>query len=339
MDLFSKNKSHEGTEELISYEIKEKKGSKLLFDFIPYCTVTHGDKTTNLIKARVYEKYQYGHTVIPDAAKYICFELSQNITLEDLATDNVFGTLDRIGKLEKLEEKRYNHIGIIEKMQDGKYELYAPTVQVLDFIQSKMNAEIGSGEKALVERIKDKKENFKQKIDARPQVEAKRKVRERRKEKPYLEEQFKYNIGDKVYQDYKGIDLNDGRIINLTRLSQIYKEQNNNLYSAYIEKSVEESEEQITLQSAKGFPILFNSRNEWQKMIEDGKLEQILQLLSDIPEEVLTTKDIQYIGGLDAIGRIHYDMDNCSDEMKEQIKRQKEDYKKELKARSKMQIR
>lgn len=58
MDLFSiaKNKSHEATKEVTNYEIKGKKYSKLLFDFENVCTFKHGNKLTNLIKARVLSR-------------------------------------------------------------------------------------------------------------------------------------------------------------------------------------------------------------------------------------------------------------------------------------------
>lgn len=336
MDLFNQfeNKSHEGTEELKSYEIRGKKGSKLLFNFIPYCTFKHGDKTTNLIKARILEQYEKGHTIVPDSAKYVCFEISTDINLSELANDNVFSVLEQVGELKNLEEKKYNHIGIIDKVSDGKYELFSPTIEVLEYVHNEMDKEINENNKLFTQRInRETRQQFVKRISdsANEHIKIQEEIREERKKNPILEEQFRYKIADVIYQDYKGISLTDGKILKINRLNRIYDEPGNVLYSAFIQKiETEEEQEAITLQAIpKGFPILFILKQELENMIQNGKQEKVLELLSDIPDDILNVNEIQYIGGLDSNGNINIDIEGYSNEIKEQIKKQKESYKKQ----------
>ena len=89
MDLYANNdKSQKSTKELTNYEIKQLGKSKLLFDFKKDCSFVHGDKITNLIKARLYENYEKDSTIAPDTAKYICFEIPTSMTLNELAKNH-----------------------------------------------------------------------------------------------------------------------------------------------------------------------------------------------------------------------------------------------------------
>lgn len=328
MGLFD-NKSHKGTEELISYEIKGKTSSKLIFGFVHYCTFKHGDITTNLIKSQVYENYEQGHTITPNTAKYVCFEIPQNTSLEELAQDEVFLTLDKIGKLDGLRENSYNHIGFINRMEDGKYEIFNPTIQVLSYIDKNMNATIGQGDNLLARRIK-----FVEDISnpVQKKFEEDEKQREDRKKEPLLEEQLRYKIGNDIYTDYKGININTGGIIKLNKLKCAYEEENH-LYSAYINEEQEEQEqedEMATLEDTpQGFPILFTTEKKMEEMLENSQHGNILKLLSDIKKETLNINELKYIGGIDSEGRIYKSTENCSEQLKEKIEAEKQEYRKQ----------
>ena len=137
MDLFAENdKSQKSTKDLTNYEIKQLRKSKLLFDFQKDCSFVHGDKVTNLIKARLYENYEKNSTSAPDTAKYICFEIPTYLTLGDLAKNNVFDVLDGIGKFQDLMKKNYNNLGFIDRIGDGRFQVYKPTSEVLSYTRS-----------------------------------------------------------------------------------------------------------------------------------------------------------------------------------------------------------
>lgn len=330
MNLFSENESPESTKELDVCKIKGIRKQKVLFNFIPYCTFKHGDKTTNLIKARILEDYEKGHMTAPDSAKYVCFEIPTDINLYDLAEDNVFSILEQVGELSNLEDKRYNHIGIIDKTSDGEYKLYNPTSEVLEFVQSNMDKEIEESSKMFSQRVNRK--NFVQRISkpAKEYINEKERQRQQRKENPFFEEQFRYKIGNKVYQDYKGTSLKDGKILKLSRVDMIYDEPGNILYSGFIQTSDREEDiSSVILQKIpSGFPILFVLQDKMENMIEKGNSENILQLLSSISEDILNINEMQYIGGLDIRGNIDIDIARYSKEIGKQIKIQKENFKK-----------
>lgn len=329
MGLFD-NKSHKGTEELLSYEIKGKTNSKLIFGFVHYCTFKHGDIITNLIKSQVYENYEQGHTITPNSAKYVCFEIPENTTLEELAQNEVFSTLDEIGKLDGLRENSYNHIGFINRMEDGQYEIFSPTTEVLSYIDKNMNTSIGEGDNLLAKRIK-----FVESISepALKKFEEDKKQREDRKKEPILEEQLRYKIGNNIYTDYKGININTGTIIKLSKLKCAYEQDEDNLYSAYIDEEVQEQEqedEMATLEDTpQGFPILFTTGQKMEEMLKNSKYEDILKLLSNIDKENLNVNELRYIGGIDREGRIYKTTENCSEHLKEKIEVEKQEYRKE----------
>lgn len=328
MGLFS-NKSHKGTEELTSYEIKGKTSAKLIFGFIHYCTFKHGDIITNLIKSQVYENYEQGHTITPNSAKYVCFEIPENTTLEELAQNEVFSTLDEIGKLDGLRENSYNHIGFINRMEDGQYEIFSPTTEVLSYIDKNMNTTIGEGDNLLAKRIK-----FVESISepALKKFEEDKKQREDRKKEPILEEQLRYKIGNNIYTDYKGININTGTIIKLSKLKCAYEQDEDNLYSAYISEGLEqqEKEEMATLEDTpQGFPILFTTMQKIEEMLKNSKCENILKLLSNIDKENLNVNELRYIGGIDSEGRIYKTTENCSEQLREKIEVEKQEYRKE----------
>ena len=102
---------------------------------VHYCTFKHGDIRTNLIKSQIYENYEQGHTVTPNTAKYVCFEIPEDISLQELAEKEVFEVLDRIGRLDKLKDNLYNHIGFINRLEDGRYEIFNPTGEVLSYMK------------------------------------------------------------------------------------------------------------------------------------------------------------------------------------------------------------
>lgn len=342
MDLFDDmdNKSQRSTKEVVSYEIKGKRGiNKLLFDFEQICTFKHGDKLTNLIKARILENYQRGNTISPDSAKYICFEIPTFVSLEELIKDNIFSTLEKIGEFENLIYGKYKHIGIIYRNNNENYELYSPTNEVLQYIQENLNKQIAKNEKLFSERLRGKE--FKTRISetANEYIKQKEVIKSARKNNIFLEEQYRYKIGEEIYTDYIGTDVTEGKILRINRLSKIDDGQKEKLYSAFIEKKDEEQEETIMIgEIPKGFPILFklpHSLEEYIQNNDEKEITKILQLITDLPKERLNINEMLYIGEIDAQGNIHRNIDNCSEELKQKIAEKKLKYKE---TRSKKQL-
>lgn len=327
MGLFS-NDPYESTEEIASYEIKEKEYSKLLFDFERECTFKHGNKLTNLIKARMLDDYREGSTIAPDTAKYICFEIPTYIKLQELAENKVFATLNEIGQLGEAKENSYTHIGIIDKIEENRYELFNPTAEVLSYVEQKMDTQIGKQDKLFAKRLQFVESISKHAIE---KINESQKNKEERKKLPTLEEQLRYKIGNNIYTDYKGVDLNSGEILKLNRLECSYSEENINLYSTYIQTLEEEKEiERATLEGVpNGFPILFTLEQKIEEMLKEGNSIKILEFLSNIPKEKLNINKLQYIGGIDTEGRIYRNSENCSNEIKQKIENKIIEYKKQ----------
>lgn len=335
MDLLDNinNIPRKSTKEALNYEVKGKKGiNKLLFDFEKSCTFRHGDKITNLIKARILENYKKGSSSSPDSAKYICFEIPEFMCLEELINSSIFDTLEKFGKLKNLLNSEYNHLGIIYINQDGKYELYNATNEVLQYVKENLNREITQSQELFSKRIRG--QEFKTRISkpVNEYIEEKQQIINERKKSVSLEEQYRYKIGNEVYTDYIGTDVTEGKILRINRLKQIDNTNDEKLYSAFIEKKGEEIEEEpITIgQIPKGFPILFTLTTTLEEYIKNGdekEITKILQLITDLPKERLNINDVIYIGGIDAQGNIHRNMEDCLEETKETIKVQQSKYK------------
>lgn len=335
MDLLDNinNIPHKSTKEALNYEVKGKKGrNKLLFDFEKSCTFRHGDKITNLIKARILDNYQKGSSSSPDSAKYICFEIPEFMCLEELINSSIFDTLEKFGMLKNLIDSEYNHLGIIYINQTGKYELYNPTNEVLQYIKENLNIQITQSQELLSQRIKG--QEFKTRISkpVNEYIEEKQQIINERKKSIFIEEQYRYKIGNEVYTDYIGTDVTEGKILRINRLKQIDNNNEEKLYSAFIEKKDEEiGEEPITIgQIPKGFPILFTLASTLEEYIKNGnekEIAKILQLITDLPKERLNINDMIYIGGIDNKGNIHRNMEHCLEQTKETIKEQQAKYK------------
>ena len=334
MELFT-NKFQEGTEEIENYEIKTKESSKLLFDFERECTFRHGNKLTNLIKARILNNYTKGTTILPDTAKFVCFEIPTFIGIKELADNNVFDTLNELGKFDSLEKNVYFHLGIIDR-EKNIYKIYNPTNEVLGYVHEQMDSYIQNNDSLMTRRIQG--EDFRKKISesAKISVREVEHLNEKRKD-VYLEEQYKYKLGDKIYADYNGIDIVEGKLLKINRVSIIEKNENEILYSAFIQKidhEYEEENESINLQDTpKGNPILFTLSNTLDNIIKNGKqkdLEKVLQLFSGFSKNISNVKRIHYIGGINEQGEILRNMENCSDIIIKKIEEQKMNFERKL---------
>lgn len=331
MDLLSDkdNKSQiKGTKDSLSYEIKGKKGAnRLLFDFENDCTFKHGDKLTNLIKARILDNYKKGSSTSPDSAKYICFEISTDTHLDELIQNSIFDILERLRKFDNLACGEYNYVGIILENEDGEYEFYNPTNEVLQYIQDNLNKEITKSESLFSERIR--KQEFKTRISepVKEYSNQKKEIINMRKKNIFLEEQYRYKIGDNIYTDYIGTDVTEGKILKINRLNEVKQVQGEILYSTFIDKREEETEEEnmIMDRPPKGFPILFTLANKLESYLENGdenEISKILQLITDLPKERLNVREMLYIGGIDQEGNIYRNIENCSEETKKEITEQ-----------------
>ncbi len=338
MDLLNNinNIPHKSTKENVSYEIKGKKGiNRLLFDFERGCTFRHGDKITNLIKARILDNYKKGTSSSPDSAKYICFEIPEFMCLEELIKSSIFDILERFGKFTNLLDSEYNDLGIIYINKNEEYELYSPTNEVLQYIRDNLNMEITRSQMLLSERIRS--QEFKTRISkpANQYISKKQEIENERKKNVFLEEQYRYKIGNEVYTDYIGTDVTEGKLLKINRLNKINDTSNENLYSAFIEKKEEDTQEQeetiMIGQTPKGFPILFTLTNTLEEYIKDNNEKQIikiLQLITDLPKDRINVNEIIYIGGIDEQGNIYRKIESCSEQIKQKINEQKNKYKK-----------
>lgn len=313
-----------------------KNSSKLLFDFKEHCTFRHGDKITNLIKARLLDEYEKGCSIAPDSAKYVCFEMPVDMNVAELAKDGVFRVLNQIEKFENLQNGIYNHIGIIDRAENGNYQLFNATPEVVNYAQNIMDTQIKESKEMFSERLKQ--QEFRKRISepANEYIRKNQEKREERKQNLYLEEQFRYKIGDKIYTDYKGIDPVEGKILKVNRLDKVDEISDDVLYSAFIEKKEsEEDKEFIILQDLpKGFPVLFTLKTNIEEIISNSneqELQTVLQLLSDLPKESINVNKMQYIGGIDKEGNIYRDIEKCLEEIKAKIKSEQEKYKEQLK--------
>ena len=326
MGLLAKNEFHESTKEITQYEINQKKTKKVFFDFKLDSTFKHGDKTTKLIKLRMLDNYDKDKCIAPDTAKYVCFEIPNDMALGELADKKIFDKLDQIGRFEYLMPNLYNNLGLIEKADNSQYQIYNPTSQVLSYTRDILDKEITRNEEMFSQRLK---EEFIQRI-AVPEIIEPEEQETSKADDVYLEEQFRYKIGNKTYINYKATDVVDGKIININKLSEVDKEDKERLYSAFIQKidNNKKTEIKTLYDTPYGLPVLFTSQTEIEEMVKKGYKERIygfVSLVSNLPKTKKT--DIRFIGGIDENGNIFKKQENCSNQIKQSIRREKESFK------------
>ena len=244
--------------------------------------------------------------------------------------------MEKFGKFTNLLDSQYNDLGIIYINENGEYELYSPTNEVLQYIKDNLNIEITRSQKLFSERIRGKE--FKTRISepVNQHIRKKQEIENERKKNVFLEEQYRYKIGNEIYTDYIGTDVTEGKLLRINRLNKITDTNDENLYSAFIEKKedTEEQEETIMIgQTPKGFPILFSLVNTLEEYIKDNdekQITKILQLITDLPKDRLNVNEILYIGGIDEQGNIYRKIEDCSEQMKQKINEEKNKYKKSI---------
>jgi len=258
------------------------------------------------------------------------------MNLQELVENNVFKTLNQIERFENLPSGIYSHIGIIDRIQEGKYQLFNATPEVINYAQNIMDTQIKESKEMFSRRLQE--QEFRKRISepANEYIKTNQAESEERRQNLYLEEQFRYKVGDRIYTDYKGIDTVEGKILKINRLDKVDEVLEDVLYSAFIEKKENEEETEFTTlqELPKGFPVLFTLKTNLEEIINNSneqELKTVLQLLSDLPKESINVNKMQYIGGIDKQGNIYTDMEKCSEEIKEKIKIEKEKYKEKLK--------
>lgn len=345
MGLFSKAKesSGEGTKDISIYEFKKHNNKKnvALFDIEQFGTVNHGDNKTKFIKARLIQ-YDKETTIMPDTADYICFEIPEDMQLSDLERFNILEALEKKQRMENLEHDRYNHIGRVVRIDDKTFGVKSATDEVELFIRNRMNPTILKNKEAFTQRIASATENTKKDFktalaeeykEYSAQMESKQ---EERKKQIKLEEQFRYKIGEKIYSDYIGVDTQKGKILRINKLDKIGKDQEETyLYSAFIEKVEDNSEEKTMLEGLpQGYPVIFTLKEKMENITNSNDLEQIktvLDLMSKVPREHLQKEEMTFIGGVDKEGAIYRDIENCSKDIESKVKEKKQEFKQSIK--------
>lgn len=344
MGLFSKAKENSGesTKDISIYEFKKKNDEEniALFDIEQFGTVNHGENKTKFIKARII-KYDKQVTIMPDTADYICFEIPEDMSINDLEKYKILEALEKKQKMKNLEHDRYNHIGRVVKIDEKTFGLKSATQEVELFIKTRMNPTIQKGKEAFAQRITQNsgstKKDFKKALAEEYQKYSEQvtKKQEERKNEIELEEQFRYKIGEKIYSDYIGIDTQSGKILKVNKLNKIGKDSEETyLYSAFVEKVQEDNQPKTMLEGVpEGFPVIFTLKEKIENIVENGDLVQIkkvLDLISKVPTEHLQKGAMTFIGGINEEGTIYRDAQSCSIDITKKINEEKQEFKKNI---------
>jgi hypothetical protein len=339
MGLFGilKKDSNKSTNEFENYKLKKSNSEEnvAIFDFEQSNTIKHQHEVTKLIQARLLE-YEDDKTVTPDLAYYICFEIPFNMSLNEIKEKKVFEGLDKIDRMSNLEIGVYNHIGQIEKRKDNTFVVKDATEMVKNYVNEKMNPKIQERNDAIANRIEQASNERKFRNDLAQDFKAysleNNKEKEIRKNIIKLEEQLRYKIGEKVYNDYEGTDTLEGKILKISKLDKIGKyEEKIYLYSAFVEKFDKIDDEKKELQNIPfGLPVIFTSVKEIEDVVKRQNPEElkiVLDLFSKMPQENLNKNKFNYIGGIEENGAINRNYENCSNDIKLAIENEREKLK------------
>lgn len=220
----------------------------------------------------------------------ICFRNPQNISVNLMRKDYLFGGLAIHGDLDDLQLGKYNYLGTIlynKQKKKNPYSIIEPTKEENEYVRKYMDTKLDIWEeKQQLENREDieseKEENKKEKFTQSIKVDLDKYFEEKKKnmENPFLRTSKLINENGIEEKIYEGVDLTTGDFLVLKNAQ--YKEIDERvIYTGYLSyMDTLEEKNTRTKQEMESYQVIFEMPYKLDEAIEKGNINAILQLLS-----------------------------------------------------------
>lgn len=251
------------------------------------------------------------------------FESAENIAFEIPSYEEINGEILQAIALEYEKQQMQNsskckYLGITNWTEKGwqinqksEYmERYINT-QIVPRMKIEQERKRQENERILQKANQDK--NLNERINAIQYIEQKQAIKKQRLQAPYLEKTDKYEINSKIYEDYNGVNIQNGEILKIRKLLKIGKDTQSNmyLYQGYIDSTFGLNDVEVLGNrpgeaKPSGVPICFELPERFSDIVISNNQQKILKLLGLLSNErnFQNPKTLTYIGGINKNGMV-----------------------------------
>lgn len=235
----------------------------------------------NMLKAKV--EYEDG-TVFN-----ICFRNPQNISVNTMRKDYLFGGLAIHGDLDNLKLGKYNYLGTIvydKQKKKDPYSIVGPTKEEIDYVKKYLDTKLDIWEERQQlensENIQSEEETKKEKFTQSIKVDLDKYFEKKKKnmENPFLRASKLINQKGIEEDIYEGVDLTTGDFL-VFKNKQCREIDQKYIYMGYLSylDTLEEKNTR-TKEEMESYEVIFETPYKLDEAIEKGNIKSILQLLS-----------------------------------------------------------
>lgn len=301
--------------------------------------LTHEDGyETNLVIAKIIRKRDEDAYFI-DSNDYVLFEVDRKQEISEELLEKVAECYDLVKRPDSKELCTYLGLMGINK-ENQTYNIMSKLPGTEQYIRKIIEPHL-EGQRRKREQSFQRQE-FLDRIDERETIdnykEKQKEINAERLKRPYLEETKIYrSSNNKSYEDFEGININNGEILRLhqaRKIGKIIKENGNSsyLYSGIL-NSVNSITDEITINKAgivEGFPICFELPDALDRIVEKNdevQIKQVLRLLS-YDKNFENAKELKYIGKLTSDDVVEHVKESDNEIIRKKVQEEKQEYRK-----------
>ena len=301
--------------------------------------LTHEDGyETNLVMAKIIRKRDEDAYFL-DSNDFILFEVDREQEISEELLEKVAECYDLVKRPDSRELCTYLGLMGINK-ENQTYNIMAKLPGKEQYIRRIIEPHLEEQRRKRAQSFQ--RQDFLDRIDERETIndyqEKQKEINAQRLKRPYLEETKIYRDRDnKRYEDFEGININNGEILRLYQARKIGKiiEENGNssyLYSGIL-NSVNSITDEIGIDKTgmiEGFPICFELPDALDRIVEKNEevqIKQVLRLLS-YDKNFENAKELKYIGKLTSDDVVEHVKESENDIIREKVQEEKQAYKK-----------
>lgn len=274
--------------------------------------VKHRDGRISKIKVALLsnEYTDNGQAMSFEPGKYIVFDVDENQKIDESFLYNLMVQYYVQGKNENICQYmgEYNKDSKIFEQKSSAVKNYVDTV-LANNIQEQIEQKRGDLDRK-IEEIYDA-ENWKDQYDAKEYINGNKADCANRIANPYIYGTENFEIDNKKYYNYNGVNINTGKILKIRKLDEVDTDgEGTYLYAGYIQSTQNESDAEILNKNQEplGKYICFETKKRVEDIVNDQntpEISSLLELLSFGTEtDYVNNGKLNYIGSIDEYGNI-----------------------------------
>lgn len=301
-------------------------------------TLSHIDGyETNLVMAKIIRKRDEDAYFI-DSNDYVFFEVDRKQEITEELLEKVAECYDLVKRPDSKELCTYLGLMGINK-ENQTYNIMSKLPGTEQYIRKIIEPNLENQRRKRAQAYQ--RQDFLNSINERETIndyqETQNKINAERLKRPYLEETKIYRDRNNIrYENFEGININNGEILRLYQARKIGKiiEENGNssyLYSGIL-NSVNNITDEIIINKSgmiAGFPVCFELPDALDRIVEKNdevQIKQVLKLLS-YDKNFENAKELKYIGKLTSDDVVEHVKESDNKIIRKKVQEEKQEYK------------